>query len=280
MSYEPTNVPQLKEKSLDISNIRFALIYSNRFVDPQDKNIEPTHIHNHPEIFFNVSSDVSFLVENRLYTLEHGDAVYSRANDIHVCVYNSAQNHEYYCLWLDADKDTLRKIIPFEYTNCNPLFSFDEETKKTLYKLLQQLYFLQNNPSQDLEKTVCLLTILSLFKKPDDNNETIDSIPPSLQNIIEDIHLNFAEINHVNDISKRHFVSPATLNRWFKKYIHLSPREFLESKKLAYASKLLAQGVSVTDACFQAGFSDCSHFIVLFKKKFSETPLKYKQKFY
>ncbi|MBP3591363.1 MAG: AraC family transcriptional regulator [Clostridia bacterium] len=45
-----------------------------------------------------------------------------------------------------------------------------------------------------------------------------------------------------------------------------------------YVLELLKKDASVTEACTAAGFSDCSHFIVLFKKKFGETPLKYKKR--
>jgi AraC-like DNA-binding protein len=276
MSFEPTIVPQLKETLLDLSGIRFGIVYQNSYVNPAEPNIEGAHIHNHLEIFFNVTSDVSFLVGNRLYAVDQGDAVFSRSNEIHVCIYNSAQTHEFYCLWIDADEDTLRELLPIVINSSTPLLSYDDATKKKIQKSLRQLYSLQNNSSKNLEKTVCLLTLLSLIESTYADEELPETIPPALQTIIDDVHTNFAEINHVKDIMDRHFVSSATLNRWFRKYIRLSPREYLESKKLAHASKLLAQGVSVTDACYQAGFSDCSHFIILFKKKFGKTPFRYK----
>ena len=278
MDYTPSYPPSLNQKTLNLSNIRFGITHANTLVDPKDSNIESTHIHDYPEFFFNISSDVSFLVDNRLYPVEKGEVIFSRANDVHFCVYNSKQYHEYYCLWLDADKDTLAKILPSSKSH-PPLFSFNESKKNSIRSLLERLYLLCQTKNNEFEKTVCLLRLLSLFENSDSSQEIDDTIPQPLQKIIDDIHLNFAQIEHVNDLLKRHFVSPATLNRWFKKYIRISPREFLESKKLAHAAQLLVNGETVTEACFQSGFSDCSHFIVLFKKKFSETPLKYKQRF-
>ena len=58
--------------------------------------------------------------------------------------------------------------------------------------------------------------------------------------------------------------------------MHLSPKEFLEAKKLSYAKALLESGKSVTDVYTQVGFGDCSHFIAVFKKRFGETPFRYK----
>ena len=87
----------------------------------------------------------------------------------------------------------------------------------------------------------------------------------------------FAEIHHVNELPSRFFVSPATMNRWFRRYLHLTPHAFLESKKLSHAKTLLGEGKSVTEACMTAGFSDCFRFIATFYNKFGVTPYKYKR---
>ncbi|MBQ8216236.1 MAG: hypothetical protein IJZ33_08240 [Clostridia bacterium] len=50
-------------------SVRFELSHSKEFLNP-DKDratLSPPHIHNCIEIFFNVSGDASFLVNNRLY---------------------------------------------------------------------------------------------------------------------------------------------------------------------------------------------------------------------
>ena len=101
-------------------------------------------------------------------------------------------------------------------------------------------------------------------------------LPREMQEIVEDINDNFAEYRYVSDIVEKYYISQATLNRWFRKYLHISPREFLEAKKLSLAKQLLLEGKSVTDSCMLSGFSDCSHFISVFKKHFGETPFKFK----
>jgi AraC-like DNA-binding protein len=97
-----------------------------------------------------------------------------------------------------------------------------------------------------------------------------------MQQILDYIDANFAQIRNVKDVSDKFFISSATLNRWFKKYLKISPGKYLETIKLAHAKKVLQNGGSVTEACFSSGFTDCSHFIVLFKKRFNVTPNKFK----
>jgi AraC-like DNA-binding protein len=59
--------------------------------------------------------------------------------------------------------------------------------------------------------------------------------------------------------------------------VQLSPRTFLEAKKLAYAKTLLMGGYSVSEAGERSGFSDCSYFIATFRRKFGQTPLQYRR---
>ncbi len=276
--YEPKNLPQLNETVSTFSGMRFSIVYNNKYLKIDDPDSDPLHIHNYLEIFLNISSDISFLVNNKLYPVPIGDAVISCPGDIHMGFFHKTSVHEHICIWIDADFSS--PIFSFlRKDNLCPLFSFDEKTKKNLQMLAFSLLDTCEKEASELKKISYLLQILSIFEKETSrDNVTQNVIPEPLQKILDDIHENFAEIRSVNDILNTHFVSSATLTRWFRNHLHTSPREYLELVRLSNAAVLLSNGHSVTDACMRSGFSDCSHFIVLFKKKFGETPLKYKKK--
>ena len=63
----------------------------------------------------------------------------------------------------------------------------------------------------------------------------------------------------------------------FKDYLNTTPKHYIETKKLAYSRRLLQNGLSVSDAAVESGFSDASNFIRLFKKRFEITPREYRQ---
>lgn len=274
--YEPKNLPQLNETISAFSGIRFSVVHNNKYRKIDDSDADPLHIHNYIEIFFNVSSDVSFLLNNNLYPVPAGDAVISYPGDIHMGIFHKSSVQEHVCIWIDADFTS--PIFSFLHKEdfC-PLFSFDEETKKTLQSLVFSLLDVCEKEGSELEKVSYLLRILTIFEKKTPHYVAQADIPEPLQKVLDDIHENFAEIRSVNDILTSHFLSSATLTRWFRKHLHSSPREYLESVRLSNAAVLLSNGHSVTEACMRSGFSDCSHFIVLFKKKFGVTPLKYKK---
>jgi len=275
--YEPKYMPQLEEIISPFSHLRFYIVHNNKYKRVDDADFDPLHIHNYLEIFLNISSDISFLVNNNLYPVPFGDAVISCAGDIHMGVFNKSAVQEHICIWIDADFDS--PIFSFlRKKDFCPLFSFDQPTKKRVQELAFSLLKVCEKDDSQLEKMSYLLQILAVFEKKTPHHTTQADIPEALQKILDDIHENFSEIGSVKDVLESHFVSSATLTRWFRKHLHTSPREYIESVRLSNAAVLLSKGCSVTEACVCSGFSDCSHFILLFKKKFGETPLKYKKK--
>lgn len=274
--YEPKFTPQFLNDTINLSGVRFGIVYSNKYLDPANNpGADPLHMHKQPEIFFNIDSDVSFLVNNRLYHVPCGSAIVSRGNDLHVAIFHNAKRHAYACLWLDCDnsKELLNFINGDDFY---PLFAFDEGTALNIQRLIYTLDTLCKNESATLARTAYLLQLLSLFEKAPREVSASTELPHVLQAVMDDIHRNFVSINHVSDLLREHYISQATLNRYFRRYIHTSPLEYLQSQKLAYAAKLLLAGKTVTEACIQSGFGDCSRFIVLFKRKFSMTPMQYK----
>lgn len=234
------------------------------------------HIHKYLEIFFNLAADATFFVNNELYPTSPGDAVVSRPNDLHVCIFNTPMYHEYFCLWIDlGDAGELLSFLNTE--EFTPHFTFDKESSARMKELLEGLHGLSGREGDALLRTSYLFEVLAILKKSAPRRRE-NLMPLPLTRILTDIDESFSEISSVAEIASRHFVSTSTLDRWFREYIHTSPKKYLESKKLAYAARLLETGSGVTEASEAAGFSDCSHFIVLFKKKFGTTPLKYKKR--
>lgn len=275
--YEPRFTPQIDKMKDPLLGVRFVIERSNRYQHPGDPEADPLHVHNYLEIFINISSDVSFLVNNKLYSVPYGDAVICCPNDIHMGVFHKSAVQEHVCIWIEADFSS--PVFSFlRKPDFCPLFCFDEQSKTYLHSLVFSLLDMYDREGGELEKLSSLLLILSVFEKKNNADTFQENVPVEMQKILSDIHENFCDIHSVNDILSSHFVSSSTLTRWFRKYLKISPKEHLESVKLSNAAVLLEKGYSVTDACMLSGFSDCSHFISLFKKKYGETPFRYKKR--
>lgn len=87
----------------------------------------------------------------------------------------------------------------------------------------------------------------------------------------------FMEKNYRCDMSMSEFArasgrSLSTFKRDFKQMSTLSPERWLTDRRLRAAYELLKRGRRVSDACFDVGFKNVSHFSAIFKKKFGHTP--------
>ena len=267
----------LDHSTASLVDTKFLIKYYKHIMDPLDPRNDGSHVHDCYEFYFNLSGNVSFFVNNRLYPIKKGDIIFTRPGDIHFCVYHEKTLHEFFCLWISAEETSCITEFTENFFKDNFYSCYDhcEEISDILFRLDSA-----SKKDNKLAQTAEILNFL-LFLDEKRNDHPIlppSSLPLEIQRIVDDINDNFTEIRSVTDILERHYISQATLNRRFRKYMQISPRVFLETKKLTYAKKLLAAGASVTDACFQAGFSDCSHFISVFKQKFGETPYKYKCK--
>ncbi len=74
-------------------------------------------------------------------------------------------------------------------------------------------------------------------------------------------------------------VSQNHLNREMKKYLDLTPTEFINSKRVTYASELLTENKhSVMEICGMCGFETPSNFYDNFRKIFDCTPNEFKKR--
>ena len=95
--------------------------------------------------------------------------------------------------------------------------------------------------------------------------------------ILHDEHL--TEDLDIRDLASAAFVSVNTLERHFRQALQDTPFRILRKKRLFAATQLLRMGSPVYEAAAKSGFSDYSHFIVLFRKHFGITPLQYQKLF-
>ena len=269
----------LKPLMKNSEDILTEIKYEKRFTTVDDINHDENHIHDFYEIYINISGNVSFLVEGRLYAIQRGDIIVTAPNEVHRCIYHSDCIHEHFCIWIRA--------IPFvtDYLKSrferNNLLILSEEDKERMIEACFSFYQNRKEESErPFEAVKNFFEILDLFHSECHEAGEAQSLPSGISEIVEHILQHYTEPScTVAWLCNAFYISKSTLCRQFRHCFQTTPSNYIESKRFARAKQLLGDGQSVQSACLNSGFSDCSYFILRFRKKFGITPRQYQKAF-
>ncbi len=235
----------------------------------------PTHIHDTLEIYILLEGDASFMVENNLYRLDPMDIMITKPNEVHNCILNSNTCHKHACFWFEPSCDFLfSSFLAHKFGEgnlCTPSAADAEKIREIC------LEFDKASANEDKKRELCLcFELLYYIERNLGAKAQAEVLPKLLREILDDIQQNLCHIHTLGYFEEKYFVSTSTLHRLFYKYMRVSPKVYLESKRLAYSRLLLERGMSVGEACEAAGFSDYSNYIRVFRTRFGMTPLRYR----
>ena len=242
-------------------------------------NQNETHIHKECEIYLNLTGDVSFEVENHIYPIRPGSVIVTRPYEVHHCIYHSDTLHRHYWITFSAPEG----VHPFETF-------FDREkgndnliqlTDPQLTQMRQILDSLLSHNGDNLKNRIAFLQMLQLLSEATHQHSTaqISGLPPDVMLALQYMDTHLTEDLDVRKLAAAAFVSVNTLERHFRQALRDTPFHILRKKRLFAATRLLRMRHPVYDAATKSGFSDYSHFIVLFRKHFGMTPLQYQKLF-
>ena len=231
------------------------------------------HSHNVCEITYIVSGDVSWVIEGRTYKMRKNDIAILRPNVVHGVHINSAEPYERYNVSFN-DKimaDNALEDIPSEIKVLN----LSSNTYVT--DLFKKLDFYSKNFSGErerilisniIEELVFNLTLQTSGKT--DENSTL--INPVLTRVLEYIDENYTECVGVEDMCRELYVSKSHIHALFSEHLRISPKKYLNLKRLAYAQRLIRMGKKPYAIYHQCGFSDYASFYRNYKNHFGHSP--------
>lgn len=238
----------------------------------------PEHSHSFYELLFVSNGTGTHCINGKSHLLESGSFVFIRPNDIHsykalnldfeIFTLGFSENELLHTLqYLDIPlSKIISPTVPAHYIlhgNAKTFveyqlnFMLTKNTKKerqTLFRVFLPiaLYLLQNLEVESYEKDEFPKWLDILDKEMSKRENYIIGLPRMLELCM---------------YSQEH------LNRSFKRYLKTTPTEYINSKRLDYASELLLEkNYTATDVCYITGFNNLSYFYSVFKKKYHCTP--------
>ena len=234
------------------------------------------HVHPECEIYINLSGDVSFMVEDKLYPIEPGSIIVTRPFEYHHCVYNSDAVHRHF--WILFSSEGNESLLPAFFdrqTGCGNLRRLNETSFSALLENCRALTF---ESETNITRYKRFFTVLSLIEgSAVSPPHTFCAPKDEVDSALVFLSVRFTQPVTAKELAAYVGVSVNTLERNFTRRVGMTPFAYLKEKRLLFAAELLKNGARVTEAAGDAGFTDDSRFIKAFKEKFGMTPLAYKK---
>ncbi len=160
--------------------------------------------------------------------------------------------------------------------------AFFGETKQQAGEQLKKLSSLSH-----FDQLISLLKVFQLLAVSDEvvglqsrpiENASLLKEQQRLHKIYHFIETHYQQHIDVNEIARLSHLTTAAFCRYFKKNTHLTFTDFVNQYRINQSKKLLVQNESVSNACYESGFENLSHFNKTFKKFTGENPGAFRKK--
>ena len=233
-----------------------------------------THNHIVCEMLFLLDGDISYKIEGRSYELRRYDLVFVRPGKNHYLTFDSREvpyrrfnvlvSPKCFPKSLFDELPDDADVISFEGNDRvksifeeleNYSVALDEEAKAMLFPALMCEVFCQFAiAARDPERRL-----------PSSSNRTLDS---ALRYIEE----NLCEIDDIEQICNELFITKSHLHHLFSENIRLSPKKYINQKKLLLARRKIRRGANPTEVFRECGFTDYTTFYRNYKSYFGYPP--------
>ncbi len=224
----------------------------------------------------------SFSTETADYNLPGGDVFVSFPNEVHGTNLVPVTAGDLYWFQLDvSDEENLLFLSRGagrylkEKLLAPPHHLIRTELRRTV-PLIRQMFDLAVNGADSHLTAACFhlfLQMLIVYAVREPFPMSPD-IRKARDEILADPCRDFA----LEDLARTAGLSCSQFKQKFKAQLGVSPRHFINAKKIDHAKKLLSEGRSVTEVSMLLNFTTSSYFATVFKKYTMETPTEYQKK--
>lgn len=251
------------EFKIESDKDRFDYFWVEKYVSSGYK----AHFHRNPELYCVYKGNVQVSIDDEIYNLTAGDAVFI----------NSLRIHSYDC----KDAEIAFALIGTKYLQPFyeiyldrqiPALLTDKKANEKLFEYLDTV----NKKKQDfqpLERYGCIYNILSIIVSaygtvPAPKSKT--HTKADLSEIIQYIYNNSSQNLSLNSLAEQFNYDPVSLSHIFSRYIKTDIRNFINNIRIQNFTELKAlpanKDKSVTELAMQCGFSSTATFYRAYKK--------------
>ena len=256
-----------------------------------DFNCIEWHWHTELEFIYIESGTVTFWIGEDQFKLSEGDGIFINTKVLHR-LYSPSKalipNFVFMPSFIAAcDSFIYQKYILPVISSSLSFLIFHKEVcwQARALTVMQQIISAQDSAASTELITVSLLQNLwrEIFENadipsPEEHKDHSSSSQARLQLMMQFIHLNYSQNISLDDIAREAMVSKSTALNLFRKYLHITPVNYLINYRLKQASQLLSKTEKkIHLISSETGFHNVEYFCKIFKKRYNFTPTEYRE---
>lgn len=251
------------------------------------------HYHDHYEIFFSLSANMIYTIEDRTYQLDVGSLLIITPYEFHKL--NEQLDGHAERIGLRFNRDLIKELSTedFDLGQCfdissihfKSLLQLTEIQKRELYYIWQGLLKEQdhNYSGKKLNEHALLTQFFIILNRVAEDNRTLEPYQTNsselVRQILDYMEVNFAHPISLEDLEQQFYVSRYKITEQFTKLVGYPPYKYLLHKRLQNAQYMLKKGESPQQVANLCGFTDYSNFYRRFKSAYGCSPRDYYKHF-
>ena len=229
-----------------------------------------SHCHARFEVIAVIEGDITVAIEGRACRIGAGECALLPPLVYHTLASN--RQGRYHRVTLSFDSSAIpAPLLPYFSEEKRKIFVLPFPAVKTLqeaYRAPDPAFF------SPLAESVMTALLYEVHRRRDDAADV--QIDAELQKMLSYIDQHLCESVSLRDIAAATALSESSVCHIFKEKMRISPIQYVKSKRLALASKCIADGMPPTAAASYVGYEDYSSFYRAYKSYFGNNPSKNK----
>ena len=256
-------------------------VYNHNLFENLDIDGIPPQFHDFYEIIFLKRGDISYSIEDKIYTVHENGIIFTRPGMIHRINFLNKDIYDRHDI-LFSEKIIFPEVLKMIPANMDVL-----HIKK--YKYIDALFsgmdfYCSKFEGEALENILThlideiLYNIVISKEVTDSPAEDVFSVNPMVTKAVQFIEENLNKELSLEIICNELFVTKSYLHKLFNKYLKMSPGKYITSKRLLLAQKELREGSNPTEIFGQLGYGEYSTFYRSYKDYFGYPPSEEKER--
>ncbi|MGE6258409.1 AraC family transcriptional regulator [Heyndrickxia sporothermodurans] len=250
----------------------------------------PLHWHEEIQFVLIIKGEAIFQINEEKIIVHEGDGLFINSGCLHMAEEKNQSGCVYICLnvsphFVLSQELYTTYVYPYIQATNLPYLYLDanvEWGKNILDAIIKIKHWIQKKtPNYEIDINIQLALIwknliINGFQLEYNQTEMLKS--HRMKQMLNWIHLHYAEKIMLDDIAKAGQLSRSECCRYFKRILKKTPLNYVTEYRIQKSLLLLQQAESnVTEVAYQVGFNSTSYFIDKFRKSMNMTPLAYKK---